>query len=173
LEIESGSICPCKSARGIHGIAEIAIESNNQSNEEIGLDFLSGGCLGDERRAAEAWLGVVIVQVLASSTRAGSRRRRRTPTTGAVRLMRRGAAPWASASSSGGKPTAAAAALSLAEAPGRRRKGRPAPVHGDVFQKGGDIEGEKEAAAVTATGGDFLKGAEERSGVAALVLGGR
>lgn len=44
----------------------------NQSNEEIGPDFLGGRGLGDELRAVEARLGVVVVQVPASSTRAGS-----------------------------------------------------------------------------------------------------
>nr|AAR01702.1 hypothetical protein [Oryza sativa Japonica Group]ABF96652.1 hypothetical protein LOC_Os03g30600 [Oryza sativa Japonica Group] len=54
----------------------------NQSNEEIGHDFLGSGGLGDELRAVGARLGVVVVQVPASSTRASSRRRWRIPAAG-------------------------------------------------------------------------------------------
>nr|CAD41664.3 OSJNBa0019K04.11 [Oryza sativa Japonica Group] len=71
LESES-SFTQNRSSRDSTGLQRLQSNQTNQSNEEIGPDFLGGGGLGHELQAVEARLGVVIVQVPASSTRAGS-----------------------------------------------------------------------------------------------------
>jgi hypothetical protein len=60
LESES-SFTQNRSSRDSTGLQRLQSNQTNQSNEEIGPDFLGGGGLGDELRAVEARLGVVVV----------------------------------------------------------------------------------------------------------------